>query len=340
MGIYDRDYYRKEGPSYLDSLIPSGLVCKWLIGINIVLFVLQLMTKPTLEEFGRNVHQEVTKVFKDRTVDADGAEGRSPMDPAEIKAIFARSMWGSVSDALQLDTARVAKGQLWRLLTYAFMHSPETWMHIFFNMLFLWWFGSEVEQLYGSKEFLIFYLVAAIAGGMAFQMQALVQGTSMVAVGASGAVTAIMVIYAFHFPHATILLFFFLPVPIWLFVIFQIGQDAFHLLGHTATSVAVSVHLGGAAFAALYYKGNWRLLGALPGAPSWPRERAKPKLRVYHPEEDLAVPVGPSGDLDEHLDAKLDAVLEKLSRAGRESLTESERQILLKASEIYKKKRT
>jgi hypothetical protein len=47
-----------------------------------------------------------------------------------------------------------------------------------------------------------------------------------------------------------------------------------------------------------------------------------------------------SADLDEHLDAKLDAVLEKLSRHGRESLTEKERDILLKASEIYKKKRT
>ena len=63
---------------------------------------------------------------------------------------------------------------------------------------------------------------------------------------------------------------------------------------------------------------------------------------MYRPEEELPVPVtsGASSDVDEHLDAKLDAVLEKLSRHGRESLTESERAILQRASEIYKKKRT
>ena len=56
----------------------------------------------------------------------------------------------------------------------------------------------------------------------------------------------------------------------------------------------------------------------------------------------MAIPVasGAATDLDEHLDAKLDAVLEKLSRHGRDSLTDKERDILIKASEIYKKKRT
>jgi hypothetical protein len=100
--------------------------------------------------------------------------------------------------------------------------------------------------------------------------------------------------------------------------------------------------LGGAAFAALYYNFQWRVTSFWQGVPSWRRQRAKPKLRVYHPEDEMAVavPSAPAGDLDEHLDAKLDAVLEKLSRHGRESLTDSERDILLRASEIYKKKRT
>jgi membrane associated rhomboid family serine protease len=301
MGIYDREYYRKEGPSYLETLIPSGQVCKWLIGINILVFILQLMTK-------------------DR-----GAQ------------------LGSVGEWFDLDTFKVAHGQVWRLLTYAFLHSPDTWMHIFFNMLFLWWFGSEIEQLYGSKEFLAFYLVAALIGGMAFQIQGLVEGSPLLCVGASGAVTAVLVLYAFHFPHATILLFFIVPVPIWLFVIFQVGQDAFQLLGGGRSgNVAVAVHLGGAGFAALYFKCHWRILSLGQGVQTWRRERAKPKLRVYHPEEEMAVPVtsGSPADLDEHLDAKLDAVLEKLGRHGRESLTESEREILLRASEIYKKKRT
>ena len=301
MGIYDREYYRKEGPSYLDALIPSGQVCKWLIGINILVFIAQLMTK----ERGLQL--------------------------------------GPVGDWFELDTLKVTQGQVWRLVTYAFLHSPETWMHIFFNMLFLWWFGSEIEQLYGSREFLAFYLVAALLGGVAFQIQGLVQGSELRCLGASGAVTAVLVLYAFHFPHATILLFFFVPVPIWLFVIFQVGQDAFQLLSRSRSdNVAVSVHLGGAAFAALYFKYHWRILSLGQGVHTWRRERAKPKLRVYHPEEEMAVPVtsGSPADVDEHLDAKLDAVLEKLGRHGRDSLTESEREILLRASEIYKRKRT
>ncbi len=319
MGIYDREYYRREGPRYLDALIPSGQVCKWLIAINIIVFVLQLVTKPNIEELANQ--GQIT-----RRIEAQAP----PVSP-----------FGRLTDALELDTAKVAQGQLWRLLTYAFLHSPATWMHIFFNMLFLWWFGSEVESLYGSKEFLAFYLVSAIVGGLAFQAQAMVQGAPLLSIGASGAVTAVLVLYACHFPHATILLFFFLPVPIWLFVIFQVGQDAFHLFGGTRTSTAVAVHCGGAAFAGLYYVNHWRILSLWQGLNTWKRRRSQPKLRMYRPDDDLPVAVASGGlEVDEHLDAKLDAVLEKLSRHGRDSLTASERAILLRASEIYKKKRT
>ncbi|MBI3408444.1 MAG: rhomboid family intramembrane serine protease [Planctomycetes bacterium] len=305
MGIYDRDYYRKEGPSYLDSLIPSGQVCKWLIGINIALYVVQLATLPT-----------------------PGPGGQRPG-------------WGPVTEYLELDTANVLNGQVWRLLTYSFLHSPADWMHILFNLLFLWWFGSEIERMYGSREFLSFYLISAVIGGLFFEMQALVQGHQLFCLGASGAVTAVMVLFAFHFPHNLILVFFVLPVPIWLFVVFQVAQDGFHLLSRTDTPVAVSVHLGGAAFATLYYFQHWRILGFWSGMHSWRRQRSRPRLRVYRPQEEpVSVGAPKSADLDEHLDAKLDAVLEKLSRHGRDSLTDTEKEILQRASEIYKKKRT
>ena len=298
MGIYDREYYRNEGPRYLDAFIPSGRVCKWLIGLNILFYILQLITKQ---------------------------ERDFP-----------------VTDWLQMDTDLVLHGQIWRLLTYAFLHSPSLWQHIFFNMLCLWMFGSEIEQLDGSKEFAAFYLVAAVMGGLAFEGQALAQHHATPMLGASGAVTAIMVIYALHYPHRTILLFFFLPVPVWLLVIFQVSQDSFHLLGKTDEGVAVSAHLGGAVFAAMYFYFHWHITSLWPDIKAWRRERSRPKLRVYHPEEEAAVPVAAAArsDVDEHLDAKLDAVLEKLSRHGRESLTDPEREILQRASEIYKKKRT
>ncbi|MCI0376324.1 MAG: rhomboid family intramembrane serine protease [Gemmataceae bacterium] len=304
MGIYDREYYRREGPSYLDALVPSGRVCRWLIGINVVVFIAQLVTFPGLGGLGSG---------------------------------------GPITDALVHDTDAVLSGQVWRLLTAEFLHSPLSLWHIFFNMLFLWMFGSELERMYGSREFLVFYLTAAIAASVAFQAQAMIQGSPMSSLGASGAVTAVLVVYAFHFPNTPVLLFFLLPVPVWLLAVFQVAQDSLQLFGHVQTGTAVAAHLGGAAFGALYYLGDWRLTGWLQGASRWRRNRSQPRLKLYRPEDEkepVSVGVKASPDLDEHLDAKLDAVLEKLSKHGRDSLTEGEREILLKASEIYKKKRS
>ena len=71
---------------------------------------------------------------------------------------------------------------------------------------------------------------------------------------------AVLVLCAIHYPTRIIYLFFFLPVPIWLFVLFEIAQDGFGFLtGHTQ-GTAVSVHLAGAAFAFVYYQRHLRLM--------------------------------------------------------------------------------
>src|SRR5260370_18059399 len=166
MGIYDRDYYR-EGPSYLESLIPSGLVCKWLIGVNILVFIAQLVT-----------------------------ETRSDVS------------W--VTDALWLDPQQVLSGQVWRLLTYAFLHGG--FWHIFFNMLFLWFFGSDLEALYGRREFLGFYLVSALLGGILYEGQALARNDIVPCLGAPGPVTALLVLGPCHFPNPVLYLLLVLPL--------------------------------------------------------------------------------------------------------------------------------
>lgn len=296
MGIYDRDYYRKEGPSYLDRLIPSGIVCKWLIGINIVVFLVQLMLNS--------------------------------------------SNLGWVEDKLTLWTPYVLEGEVWRVLTYAFLHGDV--LHLLFNMLFLWWFGSDVEEVYGSKEFLAFYLLAAVFGAFGYMLHGLAGGQVYWAqcLGASGAVTGTMVLCAIHFPSRIILVMMVLPVPIWFFVIFSILMD-FAGLYNSRSGVAVAAHLGGAAFAGLYYQLGWRITGIWSGFQKWRKQRSRPRLRLYRPEEEKQpVAVGARPDADEHLEAKVDAVLEKVARSGQESLTDQERQILLKASEIYKKRRS
>ncbi len=312
MGIYDREYYRREGPSFLGSFANRGRACKWLIGINVACFLVQVFTQHRVV---------VTEAF---------GEVVAGMDPGWFSRLF------------ELDAEAVAGGQVWRLLTYAFLHDTGSLWHIAFNMLFLWWFGADLEDVYGTREFLTFYLVAAVLGGAFFEVGWLMTHAARLCIGASGAVTAVMVLCALHWPMRIIYIWFF-PVPIWLFVLFNVAQDVFGLIGGGAGRVAVTVHLGGAAFGYVYHKANWRVSGFSLGFLDRLRRLGKPRLRVYReePPEPVAVPrTPPAAEADEHLEAKLDAVLEKVARFGQASLTESERNILLRASEAYRRKRT
>jgi membrane associated rhomboid family serine protease len=317
MGIYDREYYRSDGPSFLGSLADSGKICKWLIAVNVLLFVIQTVTR-----------QEAKW---------DWEEGRV-VQPAE----------DPVTKALDLNTEEIVyHGQVWRLLTAAFLHGG--FWHILFNMLFLWWFGHDMEDIYGSREFLAFYIAAALVSSAVYVGWQLVDGSRTPALGASGAVMAVMVLFAMHYPHHKIYMFWFIPVSVWFFVLFYVLQDAYVFLSSQSTMVAVTAHLGGAAFGFLYFKREWRVVNALSWLPSFSslrrQVRPRPRLRLYQEDAEADVePVpttsAPASAVDEQLEAQLDAVLAKVARSGKESLTENERQILLRASEIYKRRRT
>jgi membrane associated rhomboid family serine protease len=314
MGIYDREYYRRDGPGFLRYFSEHGKICKWLIGINIAVFILQTV----VQQFAL-------------------------ADPQ------ARDWF---TEALQLSTPEILHGEVWRLLTAAFLHGG-IW-HILMNMVVLWWAGAEMEDLYGPWEFLTFYLVAAVAGNLAqlgyylavYGLPPYTLGMAPpAALGASGAVTAAMVLFAFHYPDRRILVMWVIPMKVWVAVVLFLAINTFGLL-QVNGGVAVAAHLGGAALGFGYYTGQWRFLNLW----SWLRSRRvarRPRLRVYREEEAPASPrapvsvaAAPRSDVDEHLEAKLDEVLEKVARFGQDSLTESERQILFRASEVYKKRRS
>ena len=323
MGIQDRDYYRNEGPSIFDSLMPRGMVCRWLIGINIAVFVLQLVAQNAAQS-----HEVVL----------DGL-GRVHAQPGQ----------GVVTDWLILDVDAVLHGQVWRLLTYAFLHdtNPHAYfLHLIFNMLFLWWFGSDVEQLYGRKEFLAIYLISAFLGGVAYELWGLTQIHPGPCLGASGAVTTMLVLCALHYPRRVILLFAMLPMPIWLFAIFNVLRDMVGFLGFGRTDVAFCVHLAGAGFAVAYYKWQGRITEFLRGLILWKHARSNVRLKLFNPDPDREEPVAvsaratPQLAVDEYLEAKLDAVLEKIAKSGKESLTQQEQEILRQAAEMYKRRRS
>lgn len=301
MGIQDRDYYRNEGPSIFDTVMPRGMVCRWLIGINIAIFILQVITS--------RFDDQVTR-------------------------------W------LILDVDDVLHGQVWRLLTSAFVHSTGNFFHIVFNMLFLWWFGSDVEERYGRKEFLAIYLVSALLGGVAYELWGLTQINPGQGLGASGAVTTMLILCALHNPKRMVSFFMLMPIPIWIFAIFNVLRDFFGLLGLGEKGVAFCVHLAGAGFAVAYFQWQGRITDYLPSWSWWKAPRSRVRLKLFDPDEGREEPVAVSANsapavaMNEHLEAKLDAILEKIEKTGRGSLTPKEEEVLKQASEMYKRRRT
>jgi membrane associated rhomboid family serine protease len=343
MGIYDREYYRREGPSFLGSFTQQGKVCKWLIALNAILFIITI-SEPRVSDWLDLRVGTSAAALSDEAIARELGPDLRRLSPEERQEEIAAAR----QQLERLHRPGVLQGQVWRLLTYSFLHAG-LW-HILFNMLFLWWFGHEMEDLYGSREFLIFYLVSALLGGAAYTLWAWARGVMAPCVGASGAVMAVMILYAFHYPRRVIYLWFFLPIPIWLFVAFEVLPDFYHFVTNTPTQTAVVVHLAGAAFGFAYYKGNWRLAPLFQALTRFRLPQRRPRLRIHDEPEPVArrprpsaAPTGvttapPPPAADEHLEAAVDAVLEKVARSGRDSLTESEKALLVRASEVYKRK--
>jgi membrane associated rhomboid family serine protease len=311
MGIYDRDYYREDSRWRNPFARSQGTL--FLVLFLCFVFIAQVASTPPR-----------------------AAPGTDP-----------------VTEALDLNVTKALGGEVWRVVTYAVVHQPANIFHIIFTAVFLVWIGHQVEDLYGSKEYLAYFFVCTLIGGAAYTVVGALTKGSPPLLGPSGAVTAILVLFALHYPTRTISLFWYIPIPIWLLVAIYALTDIAGLAQGHANPAAVAVHLAAAAFAFVYHTYTLRVSNLLPGSRGSRksvRRMPKPKLRVRRDEpepEPAATAAGAAGvasvggtsSVDEHLEAKLDQVLEKVQRHGKESLTEVEREILLRASEVYKKKR-
>lgn len=133
--------------------------------------------------------------------------------------------------------------RIWQLLTHMFMHAG--FFHLLFNMFGLWMFGVYLENAWGPKRFLQFYLLCGLIAGIA---HLLLSGGFGYAVGASGAIMGVFAAFAFLYPNAPLFLMF-IPIPIkakWAIP----GLMALDLFGQVAQvpgdNVAHWAHLGGA----------------------------------------------------------------------------------------------
>jgi len=132
----------------------------------------------------------------------------------------------------------------WQLVTYAFLHASVT--HVLFNMLGLYSFGSDLERVWGTRRFLIYYFTCAIAAGLTQLVFSAVTGAQYPTVGASGAVFGLLLAFALLFPDRRVLLLF-PPIPMRA-PIFAVVYGVIELfLGVTGTQEGVAhfAHLGG-----------------------------------------------------------------------------------------------
>ena len=131
----------------------------------------------------------------------------------------------------------------WQVLTYAFLHGDA--FHLFFNMLGLWMFGSELERLWGSRRYLLFLLAGVLAAAAVQLLVSGVMGWRDPTVGASGGLFALLLAYGMLFPNRVILpLFPPIPMKARTFVIvFGVLELVLGLSG--ARGVAHFAHLGG-----------------------------------------------------------------------------------------------
>jgi membrane associated rhomboid family serine protease len=148
------------------------------------------------------------------------------------------------------------------VVTSMFLHA--SWLHVLGNMLFLWIFGNNVEDVMGRVRFLVFYLAAGYAAALAQTWVTLhyagVGAASVPNVGASGAIAGVLGAYLILLPHARVLtlLFGFLPVPVsalfflGFWFVFQLWQGGFSVTHPDAGGgVAFAAHVGGFLFGAL-----------------------------------------------------------------------------------------
>ena len=205
---------------------------------------------------------------------------------ANVAIFLAQYLIPPLTEMLGLKPAAVlGELQIWRLASYMFLHAG--FMHILFNMLALWMFGTELEHRWGTRYFLKFYFVTGVGAGILTVLFSLLpfefaaQLYPAIIIGASGAIYGLLLAYAFYFPDRLIYYIVF-PIPAKYFVLLM---GAIALSGSMGGSggVANATHLGGLLVAYLLLKGarvhpvgelKYRYL-------KWKIDRARKKFGVY-----------------------------------------------------------
>ena len=150
----------------------------------------------------------------------------------------------------------------WQVVTYAFLHGDM--LHLFFNMFALYMFGQAIEELLGTRRFLVYYFTCVITAAAAQLAVTDMMGSSAATVGASGGVFGLLLAYGMSFPRQKLMLIFPpIPMPAWLFVTLYGLLELYMGFYARGSNVAHFAHLGGMAggiVLLLYWRAQRRML--------------------------------------------------------------------------------
>lgn len=227
-----------------------------------------------------------------------------------------------------MPTLTTTISEPWRLVTYLFLHGG--FFHLAFNMLWLWWMGQMVEQVLGSKMFILIYFGAGI-GGALINLSLTWIWPGNLTIGASGAVFGIMVAFAKIYPTMPIQLFLLPPLEARFVVAGLILFDIIMQTSGTGGNTARLVHIGGALVGwmiiSAYYKGfhldRW-FQGWTARFKKIPVSKS-PKNKSMRSVSDAVIIK--DGDTNE-----LDRILDKIAQSGYDGLTAEEKKTLFELS--------
>ena len=273
-----------------------------------------------------------------------------------------------LNDVCGLHYFMAADFHPWQLVTYMFLHSG--FMHILFNMFALWMFGVVIENVWGPRKFLFYYISCGIGAGLMQELaqfcsfyltissqdpsvtfselfvigqQLSMQLNGWTTIGASGAVYAILLAFGMIFPNERIFIFP-LPIPIkakW-FVMFYVAIELFSALGSSGDNVAHMAHLGGMLFGFLMIR-YWNNhptagYGRNKGHQFFENlkenfERRKgAKMNVHKGGAATREDYWNYNERKRQNQEEIDRILDKIRRSGYDSLTKEEKQKLFESS--------
>ena len=229
----------------------------------------------------------------------------------------------------------------WTLFTYMFAHDRWDFFHILFNMLVFYWFGRLFVEYLGSDKLVALYVLGGLAGGVLYLLMFntvpyyIERSGFPGMVGASAAVYAIVVATAALLPNYTFFLLFFGPVRIKYIAGFYV---VISFLGTTQANAGGNIaHLGGALIGFIYLKQlqagiNWG--GWITATLDWFQDlfKSKPKVKVTYRSEEKVMKKPVKVTASKSSQAEIDAILDKISDRGYESLTKEEKEKLFNAS--------